>query len=358
MSTEKLFIPDKIKVGFQNRSDTYTKKLAYVVYFDEKGILRKERSWQSWRDGKIDPQDFNNEPTEGFVLNRNGGGNRYSYGWNARNEFIRVWDPRDFEFEISLANLLFILKECDCSRGKGLEGQFVYAWDGTELVLLPVNSEDYKKSKVFTQYKSESIKSKDLILGATYTTKQMEDVVYLGRFEYHVDDYIVSYRKPLQKIKKEYIFWSAKNKNFDILELKTLAVISSELPVSNYAELVEQYYKSKHGSKPIDIKIIEGQKSSSFSSWYEKLENDVYLHYTANYKVDGSIYEIIQHQKIWIENNILKKESVYKTIYRFNEYGRNSSYFGDRYTPLYKEPIPVYNNGLMIVLESGTTYLI
>lgn len=29
----KLFIPTKIKVGYQNRSDTYTKKLAYIILF-------------------------------------------------------------------------------------------------------------------------------------------------------------------------------------------------------------------------------------------------------------------------------------------------------------------------------------
>ena len=32
-----IYIPEKIKVGYQNRNDTYTKKLAYVIYYDEKG---------------------------------------------------------------------------------------------------------------------------------------------------------------------------------------------------------------------------------------------------------------------------------------------------------------------------------
>lgn len=56
MSIEKsqLFIPSKIKVGFQDRSGTYTGKLAYVIYYDNKNVLRKEKSWESWRDKKID----------------------------------------------------------------------------------------------------------------------------------------------------------------------------------------------------------------------------------------------------------------------------------------------------------------
>ena len=40
MTTQnQLFIPDKLSVGFQNRSDTYTGKLAYVIHYDQKGIL-------------------------------------------------------------------------------------------------------------------------------------------------------------------------------------------------------------------------------------------------------------------------------------------------------------------------------
>lgn len=39
---EKLNIPDKIKVGFQKRGDTYTGKLSYVTYINKKGQLAKE----------------------------------------------------------------------------------------------------------------------------------------------------------------------------------------------------------------------------------------------------------------------------------------------------------------------------
>ena len=53
-----IYIPNKIKVGYCNRKDTYTGKLAYVIYYDENGKLRKETSWQNWRDKDIDPDDF------------------------------------------------------------------------------------------------------------------------------------------------------------------------------------------------------------------------------------------------------------------------------------------------------------
>lgn len=31
-----IYIPKKIRVGYNKRGDTYTKKLAYVIYYDEK----------------------------------------------------------------------------------------------------------------------------------------------------------------------------------------------------------------------------------------------------------------------------------------------------------------------------------
>lgn len=38
---ERFFIPEKIKVGYQKRQDTYTGKLSYIIYYDKKGVLRK-----------------------------------------------------------------------------------------------------------------------------------------------------------------------------------------------------------------------------------------------------------------------------------------------------------------------------
>ena len=178
-----IFIPKIINVGYQNRSGTYTGKLAYIIYYDEKGKLRKENSWNGWRDENILNDEFENVPTEGFVLNKKAGGDRY--GWNPRQTYCRVYDPRGFEFEITIPNLLYILENTNCIKGKGLEGEFVYGWDGVDLVLMPVGSPDYKQIAAYNKivHNNESIKARDLILGATYLTKNNEEWIYMGRFE-------------------------------------------------------------------------------------------------------------------------------------------------------------------------------
>ena len=184
-----IFIPKKINVGYQNRSGTYTGKLAYIIYYDEKGVLRKERSWNGWRDEDIPNDEFDNEPTEGFVLNKKAGD--YSTGWDHRQAYCRVYDPRGFEFEIIIENLLYILANANCYKGKGLEGEFVYGWSRKDLVLMPVKSPDYKQIAEFNKivHNNECIKTKDLVLGATYLTNDDEQWIYMGRFETYGEGY-------------------------------------------------------------------------------------------------------------------------------------------------------------------------
>lgn len=184
-----IFIPKTINVGYQNRSGTYTGKLAYVIYYDEKGKLRKEASWNSWRDEKISNEEFDNVPTSGFVLNKKVGD--YSSGWDHRQAYCRVYDPRNFEFEITIENLLYILENANSIKGKGLEGEFVYGWDGKDLVLMPVESPDYKQITEYNRiiHNNETIKAKDLIVGATYLTKDSLEYVYMGRFDKYENCY-------------------------------------------------------------------------------------------------------------------------------------------------------------------------
>lgn len=248
----QLFIPDKIKVGFQNRSDTYTKRLSYVIYFDNKGNLRKEKSWESWRDKKIEPEEYENKPTEGFVINKNVGGARNSYGWNARNEYVRVFDPRGFEFEISVANLLFILQESNSIKGKGLDGEFVYCWDGSNLVLLPVNCEEYRQCTQFTKLQDEKVSSKDLVPGCSYLTKKQETLIYMGRFMWYTSKYDYRSSKYTRSGKKSYIF--LKGNDFIALSgIESLATRITTDPVADYADQMTKLQKRKEMSVPVRL---------------------------------------------------------------------------------------------------------
>jgi hypothetical protein len=206
-----IFIPKKIKVGFNLRSDTYTGKLGYVIYHDGK-VWRKETSWESWRqkegekrfshyekkeDGKddynkrvdvvlgpeINPLEFDNIALEGFVLNKKVGG--YKSDWNFRQAYCRVYDPRGFEFEITIPNLLYILENANSIKGKGLEGKFIYGWDAKDLVLLPEEAPEYKEMVEFTETLALKVSKKDLKVGGIYITASGDKVTYLTESLYY-----------------------------------------------------------------------------------------------------------------------------------------------------------------------------
>lgn len=283
-----IFIPKSINVGYQTRSDTYTKKLAYVIYYDEKGKLRKEASWNSWRDDKIEPQEFTNEPTSGFVLNKKVGD--YSSGWEHRKSYVRIYDPRNFEFEITIENLLYILENTSSIKGKGLEGEFVYGWDGKDLVLIPTESPDYKSISEYNDivHNNQTIKAKDLIVGATYLTKDNRELVYIGKFDYYsygyrwIVDGEYKYSKSSRDVPYRSNGYSSSRYDYD----------SVDLLYGKYFWFASKYYDYKYvdGEKIYDveytwtlsqnssitnkfIKCVDEKCTEYYSDIFERLES-------------------------------------------------------------------------------------
>jgi len=146
-------------------------------------------------DEKIKPVEFNNEPLEGFVLNKKAGGNKY--GWNPRQTYCRVYDPRGFEFEITIPNLLYILENANSIKGKGLEGKFIYGWQGKDLVLVPENSPEFEEMLNYTKIQDGKVYKKDMKVGRVYCNKDNNRLVYMGDF-YEINWYgIPSTKKKL-----------------------------------------------------------------------------------------------------------------------------------------------------------------
>lgn len=264
----QLHIPKKLKLGTQKRSDTYSGILGFLTYELPDGTNKHKKSWDSWRDSTLAVKEFDNEPTEGFVLNkREGGGGRWSY--SEREAKIRVWDPRGFEFEITIENMLDILAQCGSIPGKGLEGDFVYGYDGTKVFLVPTKSESYKKSMVFTDLSAKKVEAKDLILGATYVTKKVKNVIYMGYYQWMN----TSLWSNTISVEKKHVFYD-KDK-FITLEVKDLATCIDETPTHNYAELVTKMETCGYYFKSENIKISEVKPQySQFSGDYYPNNNN------------------------------------------------------------------------------------
>lgn len=342
--TDKIYIPTKIKVGFQERSDTYSRKLAYIIYQDSKNVWRKEASWESWRQKEgtpeeiqkviddynrdykqyidanlygfqkastleevkkhrsvqfatgVKPQEFKNEPIEGFVLNKKAGG--YSSGWNHRQTYCRVYDPRGFEFEISIPNLLYILENTNSVVGKGLEGKFVYGWQGKDLILIPENSVDYKEMQQFTNLQTKSVSTKDLIIGATYQTKQKEKLVYLGRF-----DRYDRYDSKTKVKKNQFYFWTGTG--FTVKSsIDTLAECVDSQCTSEYSTIMDNLehfveYSPFDESKYVYVKV-EDQTKQDYCYFINYLDN--WYQISSDYTMFDPNLNPVSHDSIYLYN--------------------------------------------------------
>lgn len=269
----QLFIASRIKVGFQKRSGTFTDKLGYVIYYDAKNKLRKETSWEGWRDKAIAPEEFDNTPQTGFTLNKGiiRGGDWFS----KTTTKVRVWDPRGFEIEISVVNLMQILMHSDVSK-RDIQQACVYAWFGTELILLPTNSAEYESSVKHTAKQSVKFSAKDLVVGHTYNVKQGDhQVVYLGRHDYYsqVDqnDKRIDYSthngfKQVLKPKK-HIFYQLNNNSVCFTEPSSLiAGVADETVHPNLPKFMDDFYRHIQ-SQPIKGMKVNKARDNYYNCW-------------------------------------------------------------------------------------------
>lgn len=353
-----IYIPKKIKVGYQNRYDTYTKKLAYVIYYDEKNKLRKETSWNNWRDEKIEPDDFDNEPTRGFVLNKKVGD--YSGDWgNHRQAYCRIYDPRGFEFEITINNLLYILENCDCLKGKGLDGEFVYGWDGKDLILIPVDSPDYKEIKTRTDkiQNGKKFKGKDLIIGATYLTKNNEQWIYMGRFD--------KWEKLINTFRREW-YWSLNEDRdgkweFDLDDTWTLVPNNKNTAYKNvnkgkyywfyighdnYSSFQKYRFEARKSIGDILIDCVDEKPSQNYAEYFDDLENNHFnynpIDFTSETSLDLPYDKFIERIKKYKYTSFLNNYCKEKEV--IDKDNGTYLYQNKEYLPseLYKEIKPKY----------------
>ena len=316
-----VFVPRRLSVGFQGRKDTYSGKLAYVTYTDEKGVLRKEGSWTGWRDAAIAVLEADNTPISGFVINKKIGG--YRSGWDARASYVRVFDPRGFEFEMSIPNLVYVLENTNSIKGKGLEGDFVYGWAGTDLLLIPTGAPDYPEMIAARDaiFDGATLKPKELVLGGTYRNRKGVTVVFMGRFEGFEPSYYS--HEAARKRGKIFFFYEPEGKEFiTVASLgSTIVACLDETPIGNYAKLFEKLESDPRFSPPdetqsrfVPFTLAEFEKTLHQNDW----GNVSFCH-------DGKVYFCSRRWDPRGRREEAPQYEVVKNDDRLSGYGRNGS---------------------------------
>ncbi len=311
--TTPLFIPKTIHVGFQKRADTFTGKLAYVIYEDEKGILRKQKSWDGWRDQTIEPVILENKPQSHMVFNKSIHRQSYHFG-NGRNTF-RIYDPRDFEFEIDSNNLIGILLHSDVLK-REIEQECVYAWNGKDLVLLPTNSVQYQESVVHTEKQDKpKLSARSLVKGQMYERKKSADIyTYIGYYDWYEWGNYRCYHSQEHKGKRH--VWHNDKSGFEALGVE-LFVESDNGQNTNYSNLVEQletktfhlvpFAKIEAPSEIEPVTLVDGYYGKQIPPMYKPNES-------------GSGFWRIGEIKVY-ENNQCVRPTFYLRFYKIESGG-------------------------------------
>jgi len=273
------FIPKKLHIGFQKREGTFTGKLAYVIYEDEKGVIRKQKSWDSWRDKSIKTITLDNTPTPNFVFNK--GIQRDNYHFGSGRHVFRIYDPRDFEFEVTVDNVIGILMHSDVCKRDIVE-PCVYAWAGADLVLLPVNSKEYQESVKFTEKQSEKVSAKSLVKGLVYERKKHAGQwMYVGYYPYYE---LAPFETFTQAAKgKRHVFMNTESGNFEIFDVGSLSGAVTAEPDIDYANHLIRFENSVHSKLGVKVR---GQMLDTlpkyekfFNKWYKVMDDTSYIYF-------------------------------------------------------------------------------
>lgn len=342
-----LIIPKDIVVGLQGRQDSLTEKLGFVTFHDGK-ILRQEKNWNNWRDQKQNPLHLKNEPTSGFIISK--GVQRYGYYGSGRS-VVRVYDPRGFEFEISLDNLVFVLMHSNVSM-QDIQEKCIYAWQGKNLVLLPVNSQEYQESIKYTDKQAVKFSVKDLVLGHTYSLKKSEDLyVYIGMQDYY------GYDSCQISKKREHIFYNLTTKKFEPLKMNVIANTYSDIVEHSIEGLVGLYRNTKESSA-IDYLFTKDITQVNAKYGYitlfkieDKQISKIELNIQDNYVV--SMHETL------LDINLLSQSKTTQIISLNQYYGNmeileNYKFYNDLESMIFTEQHPYHKNRKVSCIKKNT----
>lgn len=135
---------DKYYVGFQksrySNAETFRMLGFATPNTGDYAFKKRKATVDGWAEKTLTPMDLDNKPTHGFKVVDTV--SRYS----TSNKMFRIEDPRGFELEIDVNNLLDIIEHHTIVQGTIME-PLVWARYGSNNYLISSNSEEYKHYK-------------------------------------------------------------------------------------------------------------------------------------------------------------------------------------------------------------------
>lgn len=305
-----MYIPKSVKVRVRHDNsygNSTVKKsdkipLGYITYVDDKGKLRKEKSWSEWGDEYIG--EIGNAPIRGYRLENMVTRSRDYFG--SGRSMYRVVNPNGFAFEITTDNFFEICMDTTIQKGV-IDDECVLAWDGANLALINLTSDIYKEYAAVTNLvDSGHIKASELVVGKPYQNK--------------AGDYIGCYvgKVPVISSKSKYISdWTSYRENSSHNEF-TIRFRYAHLFASSHdrGSLITspQVYDYTKSTKGVDISKLD----------MDKIEKNLYYdHIIPEHMRNGktSIEQVKTYTETYMRNKLSKEYSYgyskVKDVYNF-----------------------------------------
>jgi hypothetical protein len=195
--TIKIF--DKSYVNFQRRPDD-TVPLGFMTYYETNApaAFNKRKSaidYYASYTNSSNPMNgiiVDNTPMIGFRISRS----LRRLGWHNQNTVIRIEDPRGFDIDITIANMIMLTDNNLLENGEILR-ECVWGRDGNVNVLLPVNSSPYMQAVANTARNGTHVNVRTVQAGDHVILKNGKTGRYMGSLygiEWHIQTN--GYRKP------------------------------------------------------------------------------------------------------------------------------------------------------------------
>jgi hypothetical protein len=178
-------IPQQVYVGFQGRRTVDEVPLGFMTPYEDTAAGKKRQAtvddWAKPSHYQTDVKAFNsiiidNKPMVGFKIGR---AIRRSSSFGGTSTVVRIEDPRGFELEIGVENLVMLLNANimeDCE----LMQECLWGREGARNILLPINSEPYKEYLQTQELINNKVSLKDVQIGDVVKILGGKEGMYLG----------------------------------------------------------------------------------------------------------------------------------------------------------------------------------
>lgn len=180
MSVIKL--PNKHYVGLVKREESNLPLGFMTVWGTDPAAVKRMATVDEWSNRgyasqiKLTPMTLDNIPMIGFKL----GGDIRTTNYGGHDKW-RIEDPRGFELEITSGNLAQLIAYGTVEHGEILD-ECVWAREGSNNVLINVNTQEYKSAIAATKIANSTTSWKNVKIGNSVVLQNGVQGQYLGKF--------------------------------------------------------------------------------------------------------------------------------------------------------------------------------